>query len=79
MRFKYKLPDVSETGSDIEILEWHVPEGGHMVEYAPLLEIGTDKATLELPCPVTGTVIRHLVSVGDTVTAGTQIAELESE
>lgn len=79
MRFKYKMPDISETASDIEILQWRVPEGGRMVESEPLVEVSTDKATVELPCPVTGTIIRHLVTVGDTVTAGTPIADMESE
>lgn len=77
MRFKYKMPDLSETASDFEVLEWKVPEGEVVEEDDPLLEISTDKATMEIPAPVTARVLKHLVAVGESITAGTAIVELE--
>lgn len=79
MRFKYKMPDLSETASDFEIVEWKVQEGGAVTEESPLVEISSDKATMEVPSPVTGRVIRHLAAVGDTVRAGTPIVEMETD
>lgn len=79
MRFKYKMPDLSETASDFEIVAWAVEEGEAITEESPLLEVSSDKATMEVPSPVTGRVIRHLVAVGDTIRAGTPIAEMETE
>lgn len=78
MRFKYKLPDLSETASDFEIILWRVQEGEYVEEEEPLIEVATDKATLEVPSPVAGRVLTHLVAVGDTVVAGTVIVEIET-
>lgn len=79
MRFKYKMPDLSETASDFEIIAWRVEEGDSVTEESPLVEISSDKATMEVPSPVTGRLIRHLVAVGDTVRAGMPIAEMETD
>lgn len=79
MRFKYKMPDLSETASDFDIVAWAVEEGARVSEESPLLEVSSDKATMEVLSPVTGRVIRHLVAVGDTIQAGTPIAEMETD
>lgn len=78
MRFKYKMPNLSETASDFEILAWRVPEGAIVREGDPLVEVATDKATLEVPSPVTGRMVRYLVTPGQAVRAGIPIAELET-
>ena len=52
-----KLPDVGEGVAEAEVVEWHVAKGDHVVEDQVLAAVMTDKATVEIPSPVSGTVI----------------------
>src|SRR5262249_33665176 len=56
-RYVVKLPDIGEGMTEAEIVAWHVQAGQVIREEDPLVEIMTDKATVELPAPVAGTVI----------------------
>lgn len=78
MKIKYKLPDLSETASDVEVLAWLAEEGATLAPDAPLLEVATDKATLQVPTPVAGVLLRRCVAVGDVVAAGTIVAEIDA-
>src|SRR6516225_584313 len=52
-----KLPDVGEGVAEAEIVEWHVAVGQSVMEDQVLAAVMTDKATVEIPSPVAGTVL----------------------
>jgi pyruvate dehydrogenase E2 component (dihydrolipoamide acetyltransferase) len=69
--YEFKLPDLGEGLTEGEIARWLVAEGEEIAEDAPLVEIATDKTTVEIPSPAGGTVSRILVSEGEVVPVGT--------
>jgi len=69
--YEFKLPDLGEGLTEGEIARWLVAEGQEIAEDAPLVEIGTDKTTVEIPSPAGGTVSRILVAEGEVVPVGT--------
>jgi pyruvate/2-oxoglutarate dehydrogenase complex dihydrolipoamide acyltransferase (E2) component len=69
--YEFKLPDLGEGLSEGEIARWLVEEGQEIAEDDPLVEIATDKTTVEIPSPAAGTVSRILVQEGDVVPVGT--------
>ncbi|PWE16759.1 branched-chain alpha-keto acid dehydrogenase subunit E2 [Marinicauda salina] len=72
-QYKYKLPDVGEGVVEAEIVEWHVKEGDHVEEDQHILDVMTDKATVEIPCAVSGTVKKIVGEPGDVIPVGTEI------
>src|SRR3954447_18411297 len=73
MAYEFKLPDLGEGLTEGEIARWLVGEGQEIVEDDPLVEIQTDKTTVEIPSPAAGTVTRILAAEGDVVPVGTVI------
>src|SRR5881394_746468 len=71
MAYEFKLPDLGEGLTEGEVARWLVSEGDEIAEDAPLVEIQTDKATVEIPSPAAGVVSRILVAEGDVVPVGT--------
>ena len=71
MAYQFKLPDLGEGLTEGEIARWLVAEGQEVREDDPLVEIQTDKTTVEIPSPTSGKVARILVSEGDVVPVGT--------
>ncbi len=71
MAYEFKLPDLGEGLTEGEIARWLVEEGQEIAEDAPLVEIATDKTTVEIPSPAGGTVSRILVAEGVVVPVGT--------
>ena len=71
MAYEFKLPDLGEGLTEGEISRWLVEEGQDVAEDEPLVEIATDKTTVEIPSPASGTVSRILVPEGDVVPVGT--------
>ena len=71
MVYEFKLPDLGEGLSEGEIARWLVEEGQVIAEDDPLVEIATDKTTVEIPSPAGGTVSRILVAEGEVVPVGT--------
>jgi pyruvate/2-oxoglutarate dehydrogenase complex dihydrolipoamide acyltransferase (E2) component len=69
----FKLPDLGEGLTEGEIARWLVTEGQAVVEDDPLVEIQTDKATVEIPSPYAGTVLRILVAEGEIAPVGTEL------
>jgi pyruvate dehydrogenase E2 component (dihydrolipoamide acetyltransferase) len=69
--YEFKLPDLGEGLTEGEIARWLVEEGQEIAEDAPLVEIATDKTTVEIPSPAAGIVSRILVPAGDVVPVGT--------
>jgi pyruvate dehydrogenase E2 component (dihydrolipoamide acetyltransferase) len=69
--YEFKLPDLGEGLTEGEIARWLVAEGEEIAEDAPLVEIATDKTTVEIPSPAGGVVSRILVEEGAVVPVGT--------
>jgi pyruvate dehydrogenase E2 component (dihydrolipoamide acetyltransferase) len=69
--YEFKLPDLGEGLTEGEIARWLVTEGQEIGEDDPLVEIQTDKTTVEVPSPAAGKVARILVAEGETVAVGT--------
>jgi 2-oxoisovalerate dehydrogenase E2 component (dihydrolipoyl transacylase) len=69
--YELKLPDLGEGLTEGEIARWLVSEGQEVGEDDPLVEIQTDKTTVEIPSPAAGKVARILVEEGQTVPVGT--------
>src|SRR6185437_14039286 len=69
--YEFKLPDLGEGLTEGEIARWLVKEGQEIAEDDPLVEIATDKTTVEIPSPAGGVVSKILVAEGDVVPVGT--------
>jgi pyruvate dehydrogenase E2 component (dihydrolipoamide acetyltransferase) len=69
--YEFKLPDLGEGLTEGEIARWLVEEGQQIAEDDPLVEIATDKTTVEIPSPAGGKVSRILVGEGEVVPVGT--------
>jgi len=69
--YQFKLPDLGEGLTEGEIARWLVEEGQEIAEDDPLVEIATDKTTVEIPSPAAGVVSRILVAEGAVVPVGT--------
>jgi pyruvate dehydrogenase E2 component (dihydrolipoamide acetyltransferase) len=69
--YEFKLPDLGEGLTEGEVARWLVEEGQEIAEDDPLVEIQTDKATVEIPSPAAGKVARILVAEGEVVPVGT--------
>jgi len=70
MAYEFKLPDLGEGLTEGEIARWLVAEGDEVAEDQPLVEIQTDKTTVEIPSPAAGKVARILVAEGETAPVG---------
>jgi len=77
MPIELKLPDVGEGIAEGEVVRWLVAEGARVEEDDPLVEILTDKANVEIPSPVSGTVMRILAQPGQVVKVGEPLALIE--
>src|SRR6266699_235861 len=73
MAYEFKLPDLGEGLTEGEIVRWLVAEGQEISEDDPLVEIQTDKTTVEIPSPAAGKVARILAAEGEVVPVGTVI------
>jgi pyruvate dehydrogenase E2 component (dihydrolipoamide acetyltransferase) len=71
MAYEFKLPDLGEGLTEGEIARWLVSEGQDVAEDDPLVEVQTDKTTVEIPSPAAGKVARILVEEGQVVAVGT--------
>src|SRR6059036_3784314 len=70
MAYEFKLPDLGEGLTEGEIAKWLVAEGDEIAEDEPLVEIQTDKTTVEIPSPAAGKVARILVAEGEVAAVG---------
>jgi pyruvate dehydrogenase E2 component (dihydrolipoamide acetyltransferase) len=73
MALEFKLPDLGEGIAEGEITTWLVQEGQAIEEDQPMVEVMTDKATVEITSPRSGMVRKLLVEEGTTVPIGTMI------
>ncbi len=74
-----KMPDIGEGIAEVELVEWHVQPGDAVVEDQVLVDVMTDKATVEIPSPVHGKVLALGGKVGDVMSVGTELIRLEVE
>src|ERR1700704_4779885 len=76
-RYVVKLPDIGEGMTEAEIVAWHIKPGQVIREEDPLVEIMTDKATVELPAPVAGTVVAINGKPGEKRPVGSELVVLD--
>ena len=74
-----KLPDIGEGLTEGEIVEWLVKEGSYVKQFQPLVKVLTAKATVEIPSPFEGLIVRILAKPGDVVKVGEVLVEIETE
>ncbi len=78
-RYVFRLPDIGEGIAEAEIVAWHVKIGDRIEEDAPLADMMTDKATVEMESPVGGTVLSLAGAEGDVIAIGSMLVEIEVE
>jgi 2-oxoisovalerate dehydrogenase E2 component (dihydrolipoyl transacylase) len=74
-----KLPDVGEGVAQAEIVEWHVAAGDRVEEDQILTAVMTDKATVEIPSPVAGTVLARGGEIGAILAVGATLVTIDTE
>jgi 2-oxoisovalerate dehydrogenase E2 component (dihydrolipoyl transacylase) len=78
-KYVFKLPDVGEGTAEAEIVAWHVKVGDTVKEDQPLVDVMTDKATVELTSPVVGVITETAGQAGDKAAVGSIIVTFEVE
>lgn len=76
--FQFKLPDIGEGTHEADIIAWHVKVGDEVKEDDTLVEIQSDKATADLPSPVSGIVTKIIGEEGDKALVGSVIIEIDT-
>ena len=77
MVFEFKLPDIAEGVHEGEIVQWHVKEGQAVKEDQDMVEVMTDKATVMIKSPKTGTIASLKAKEGQTVKVGDVIITID--
>ena len=78
-KYIFKLPDVGEGTAEAEIVAWHVKIGDVIKEDQHLVDVMTDKATVEMTSPVSGKIIALHGEAGAMAPVGAPLVELEVE
>ena len=78
MSFQFKMPDIGEGIHEGEIVKWFVKPGDKVQEDDVLCEIQNDKAVVEIPSPVEGTVEEVLVGEGTVATVGQVLIKFDA-
>jgi pyruvate dehydrogenase E2 component (dihydrolipoamide acetyltransferase) len=76
-KFEFKLPDIGEGVAEGEIVSWLVNQGDSVSENQEMVEVMTDKATVTIGAPKSGTIAELRAKVGDTVPVGNVLVVLE--
>src|ERR1700722_7085382 len=76
-QYLFRLPDIGEGVAEAEIVAWHVKVGDHIKEDQPLLDVVTDKATVDMSSPVEGTVTALHGEVGAKAPVGSVLVEFD--
>lgn len=77
--YAIKMPDIGEGIAEVELVAWHVAPGDQVAEDQVLAEVMTDKASVEVPSPVAGTVVALGGEVGQVMAVGSELIRLEVE
>lgn len=72
-----ELPQVGESVTEGVVTKWLKQPGDVVARYDPLVEVETDKVTMEVPSPIAGKFVKALVKEGDTVPMGAPLCEVE--
>jgi 2-oxoisovalerate dehydrogenase E2 component (dihydrolipoyl transacylase) len=78
-RYLFRLPDVGEGVAEAEVVVWHVRPGDTVKEDQSLIDVMTDKATVDMTSPVAGTVLAIHGEIGAMMPVGSVLVELEVE
>ncbi len=78
-RYVFKLPDLGEGTVEAEIVQWRVRPGDAIAEDDALVEMMTEKATVEVPAPVGGRVLSVTGSPGDRIAVGAELAVFDTD
>ncbi len=78
MIVEFRLPDLGEGITEGEVVKWFVQEGDLVKEDQPLVEVQTDKATVEIPSPVSGRVQQRMAKEGEIVPVGAVLIVIET-
>jgi dihydrolipoamide dehydrogenase len=76
-RIEVTVPDIGDFAG-VPVIEVHVAPGDAVAAEDPLITLESDKATMDVPAPAAGTITAVKVSLGDTVSAGHPIADLDT-
>jgi 2-oxoisovalerate dehydrogenase E2 component (dihydrolipoyl transacylase) len=77
--YVFRLPDIGEGIVEAEITAWHVQPGEWLEEDQPMVDVMTDKATVEMTAPVSGRISALHGEIGQKVAIGAPLVELELE
>ena len=78
-KFTFNMPDVGEGVAEAEVVAWHVKVGDRVEEDQHLVDVMTDKATIDIESPVAGTVVEVAGEPGDVVSVGAMLLVIEVE
>lgn len=78
-KFTFNMPDVGEGVAEAEVVEWHVKVGDRVEEDQHLVDVMTDKATIDIESPVSGTVVAVAGEVGDVIAIGAMLLVIETD
>lgn len=78
-KFTFNMPDVGEGVAEAEVVEWHVKVGDRVEEDQHLVDVMTDKATIDIESPVSGVVTQLAGEVGDTIAIGAMLLVIETD
>ena len=73
-----KVPDIGEGIAEVELVAWHVKPGDAVAEDQSLADVMTDKASVEIPSPVAGTVLALGGEVGQMLAVGGELIRIET-
>lgn len=76
-QYLFRLPDIGEGVAEAEIVAWHIKPGDHVREDQPLLDVMTDKATVDMTSPVDGTVVALHGDIGGMAPVGSVLVEMD--
>jgi len=76
-KYTYNLPDIGEGIAEAEIVTWHVKVGDTVSEDDRVADMMTDKATVEMECPVSGVITKLAGEEGEIIAIGSLLIELE--
>ncbi|MNB91742.1 Dihydrolipoyllysine-residue acetyltransferase component of pyruvate dehydrogenase complex [compost metagenome] len=78
-KFNYPFPELGEGLHEGEIIKMHIKVGDKVTDEDIIMEVQNDKAVVEVPCPVNGTVLEVLAKDGDVFRVGQTVAVIDAE
>ena len=79
MAYEFKLPDIGEGIVEAQIVQWLIQEGDRVEEDQPIVEVLTDKATVEIPSPLKGTITKRIGENEEVIEVGATLVIIEED